>query len=36
VVVVNGQLVENLHVTAARRLLDLADAIGARQIGGAS
>jgi citrate lyase subunit beta/citryl-CoA lyase len=31
VVVVNGQLVENLHVAAARRLLALADAIGARQ-----
>ena len=33
VVVVNGQLVENLHVAAARRLLDLADAIEARQNG---
>jgi citrate lyase subunit beta/citryl-CoA lyase len=33
VVVVNGQLVENLHVAAARRLLALADAIGARQAG---
>ncbi len=33
VVVVNGQLVENLHVAAARRLLALADAIGARQQG---
>jgi len=28
VVVVNGQLVENLHVAAARRLLALSDAIG--------
>ncbi|MDA1097700.1 MAG: CoA ester lyase [Proteobacteria bacterium] len=33
VVVVNGQLVENLHVVAARRLLALADAISARQRG---
>ncbi|MDP6342278.1 MAG: CoA ester lyase [Alphaproteobacteria bacterium] len=33
VVVVNGQLVENLHVAAARRLLALADAITARQEG---
>ena len=31
VVVVNGQLVENLHVAAARRLLDLANTIEARQ-----
>ena len=31
VVVVNGQLVEILHVAAARRLLALADAISARQ-----
>ncbi|MBL6954354.1 MAG: CoA ester lyase [Alphaproteobacteria bacterium] len=30
VVVVNGQLVENLHVAAARRLLALEDAISAR------
>jgi citrate lyase subunit beta/citryl-CoA lyase len=31
VVVVNGRLVENLHVAQARRLLALADAIGARE-----
>jgi citrate lyase subunit beta/citryl-CoA lyase len=32
VVVVNGQLVENLHVVAARRLLALADAIAALRV----
>jgi len=31
VVVVNGRLVENLHVAQAQRLLDLADAIGQRE-----
>ncbi|MBT7759987.1 MAG: CoA ester lyase, partial [Rhodospirillaceae bacterium] len=36
VVVVNGQLVENLHVAAARRLLALSEAIAARQGGAAS
>jgi len=33
VVVVNGQLVENLHVAAARRLLALSEAISARRQG---
>ncbi|MDE0941686.1 MAG: CoA ester lyase [Alphaproteobacteria bacterium] len=33
VVVVNGQLVENLHVASARRLLALADAISTMQVG---
>jgi citrate lyase subunit beta/citryl-CoA lyase len=33
VVVVNGQLVENLHVAAARRLLALEEAISARLMG---
>jgi citrate lyase subunit beta/citryl-CoA lyase len=31
VVVVNGQLVENLHVAAAKRLLALTNAISGRQ-----
>ena len=34
VVVVNGKLVENLHVAAARRLLALSDTIGAQEHSG--